>query len=96
MLYYQSMHNKNWEEENDRKENTYLIRIYFFFTNFLVESYYLDHLLFKQAFFVKTFFFFYHFQHGIFFINNSFLFQICQFFFANFQITQKYFFEEDE
>ena len=30
--------------------------IRFFFANFLFESHYLDHLLFKQAFFVKNFF----------------------------------------
>ena len=43
-----------------------------FFANFLVESYYLDHLLFKQAFFVKSFF--WSFSTWYIFFNNTFLF----------------------
>ena len=56
MLYYQSMHDETLRK-NDRKENTYLIRVHIFFANFLIESHYLDHPLFKQVFFRKNFFF---------------------------------------
>ena len=57
MLYYQSMHDETLRK-NDKKKNIYLIRVHIFFANFLIESHYLDHPLFKQTFFVKNFFFF--------------------------------------
>ena len=63
-----------------------LIRFFHFFNfRFLVKSHYPDHPLLKQTFFVKKklILFFYHFQHGIYFSINPFLFQICHFLFQN-------------
>ena len=52
-------HAQNLEDKKRKKHISDLIR-FFLFANFLVESHYLDHLLFKQAFFVKKLIF-YHF-----------------------------------
>ena len=87
MLCYQSMHNETLRK-NDRKENTYLIRVHiFFFANSLIESHYLDHPLLKQIFFVRENNFFY-FQHHNNFLNDTFLFLICLFF-TIFRLTLK-------
>ena len=84
MFYYQSMHNKNFEEK--RQKGKHLSNPLPFFANFLIESHYLDHFLFKQAFFCKNFFFF-----------NTFLFLTCHHFFLHFSLnTQNIFFEENE
>ena len=95
MLYYQSMH-KNFEDKERKKHISNLIRFFYsFFLNFhfSVESHYLDHPLFEQTFFrKKLLLFFYHFQHGIFFLTTPFYSRQNTF---SFDIQQS-FFEENE
>ena len=83
--------------KNDKKENTYLIRIYFFFANFLIESYYLDHLLLKQAFFVKTSFWSFSKWYIYIFLTTHIILDrtsSSHFYFYQFSFdTQKYFFQ---
>ena len=82
---------QQFEDKERKKHISNLIQFFLFFSNFhfLVESHYPDHLLFKQAFFVKTFFF-YHFQHGIFF--NTFYSWHVNFFCQFFNYPKIYFF----
>ena len=84
------MHNKNWEKENDGKESTYLIRIYLFWKfpcrAILSRSSFIQTSIFRKNFFL----FFLSFSNMIYFFQQL-LFQTSQFFFVNFQITQKYF-----
>ena len=76
--------------ENDRRENTYLICVLLFFVNFLIESHYLNHPLFTQAFFVKTPFFII-FNKVYFLTTHLYSRQniIITFFFINFRLTLK-------
>ena len=96
MLYYQSMHNKNFEEKRQQRKHLSNPSPYLFFANFLVESYCLDHLLFQQAFFVKTFFFIIF--NMAFFLSTPFIPDMSVFFFVNFQLPKNilFFFEENE
>ena len=92
MFYYQSMH-KSFEDKERKKHISNLIR---FFSFFLVESYYLNHLLFKQAFFVKKKLFFWSFSTWyIFFLSTPFYSNMSFFHHFSFN-TQQSFFEENE
>ena len=88
-----------WSFEDKRSKGKHLSNLSpHLFVNFLIESHYLDHLLFQQAFFVKNPFF--HFQHSTYIFFNTFLFQTehhHHIFFINFRLTLKnIFFEENE
>ena len=88
------MHNEALRKKWQKRKHLSNPSSHIFFANFLIESHYLDHPLFTH-FFVKTFSFFFldHFQHGIYFLINSFLFQTYQFFFfVNFQTPKNIFF----
>ena len=107
MLYFQTMHNEALRI-NDKNEDTCLIRVHIFFANFLFESYCLDHLLFQQAFFVKTFsfstpfyswhviifFYIFHSTHKIFFWRKRIRHSFFLFFIQN--KTPSYFEKETE
>ena len=80
-IYYQSMH-----KQNLKKHLNLTWFFHFFNFHFWVDSYYPDHLLFKQAFFVKKTFFYY-FQHHLFIPDVIF--------FTTFRLTlKKYFFSK--
>ena len=88
MLYYQSMH-KNLEDKERKKHNSKLDRFFIFFKFSLFGRVTLSRSSFIQtSIFRKNPFFFYHFQHGIFFLSIAFYSRHVSFF-ANFQSTPK-------
>ena len=91
MLYFQSMHNEDLRK-NDRKENTYLIRVHIFFCKFSHRLTLSRSSFIQKHFFHKNIFFFLdYFQHDIFFISSFYSWQNI-FFLPIFQLTPKIFF----
>ena len=94
MFYFQSMHNETLRI-NDKEENTYLNRIYFFFCKFSFRVILSRSSFIPTSIFRKNLFFFIF--NMVYFLTTAFCSRHVSFFFYHFSFdASKYFFEENE
>ena len=100
-MLYSNISDQTWlnacTKESWRREKHISNLIRFFIANFLVELYYLNHLLFKQAFFIKTSFWLFStryisFKQHIFILDRTFFYPFQKYFFFGRKRTRHLFF----